>query len=522
MSDQHAPRRPAQPAAWLILVFILAAYLTTAGGSLATTDAVATYEVTRQMLERGTVALSSDVVGNDAYRGPDGRLYSPFGLLQSLWNVPFYYAGRLASSLPPLRRASPVMVTKATVALGNAVAAALCVWAVWWLAWSVTGGSARTASLAALLAAFATPLWPYSKFGFNVPIAAGLVTWSTYASTQASASRAARWAWAAGMASGLALLTRHELALVAIPSMAVLVWGWPRGWVKQAAWWAAGAAPPAAVWLWYNYARFGTAFDTGYLRDETIGMGSSMADGLWGLLFSPGASIFLYAPITILAVIALARMRHRCPSLVWQIAALAGMFTLFYAQMASWAGGRSYGPRYLVPFLPVMCVPLACWIDGQSPRMRRWLIAWCAFSMLVQIPGVLVDFAKVRVAYARQFQDGPYEDRMHTWQGCPLVLNTRAATSAVPAALRQLAGLQPRPAIEGEAGEGSRGFSQQFAFGLDFWWVSLFYLGVISGLTSMAIGLGLALVTLVTGCALRAALRRDGAGERALRCSTVP
>ena len=135
-----------------MLAVVLSAYLTTAGGSLATTDAVATYDVTRQMLEHGTVALSSDIVGNDAYQGQDGRLYSPFGLLQSLWNIPFYGAGRLASSLPPLRRASPVMVTKATVALGNAVAAALCVWIVWWLAWSVSDGCARTASVAAFLA----------------------------------------------------------------------------------------------------------------------------------------------------------------------------------------------------------------------------------------------------------------------------------------------------------------------------------------------------------------------------------
>jgi hypothetical protein len=332
----------------------------------------------------------------------------------------------------------------------------------------------------------------------------------------------ARWAWAAGTACGLAMLTRHELALVAIPSMAALVWGWPHGWYKQAAWWVGGAVPPSAVWLWYNHVRFGSALDTGYLRDETIGMGSSIAGGLWGLLFSPGASIFLYSPVAIAAVIALVRLRHRHPRLVWHIAVLAGTFTLFYAQMASWAGGRSYGPRYLVPFLPLLCVPLALWMAGLPPRGRRWILACCALSVLVQIPGVLVDFAKVRVAYARQFQAGPYEDRMHTWQACPLVLNTRASMTAVPATLRQLAGLQPKPAIQAAAGEGSRSFSQQFAFGLDFWWVSLFYLDIISGLTSVVIGVALALVTLGTGRALRATLGRDDAGAGTLRPPSIP
>jgi len=150
------------------------------------------------------------------------------------------------------------------------------------------------------------------------------------------------------------------------------------------------------------------------------------------------------------------------------------------------------------------------------------LIAWCAVSVLVQFPGVLVDFSKVRMAYAHQVQAGPYENRMHTWTASPLVLNARAAASAVPAALRQLAGLQPRPAIREAGGEDPRGFSQQFAFGLDFWWVSLFYLGVISGPTSIAIGVLLALTTLVTGCALRAALGREDAEARALRLSGHP
>jgi hypothetical protein len=238
-------------------------------------------------------------------------------------------------------------------------------------------------------------------------------------------------------------------------------------------------------------------------------MGSSVAGGLWGLLFSPGGSVFLYSPVLIPAVVALVRLRGRSPRLVWQLAALAGMFTLFYAQMASWAGGRSYGPRYLVPFLPVLCVPLAAWMADLTPRPRRWVMVCCAVSVLVQVPGVLVDFAKVRVSFARQFQAGPYEERMHTWEACPLVLNAKAAAAAIPATARHLAGLEPRPPVGGTAGEASRDFSQQFAFSLDFWWVYLFYLGVISGSISITTGGVLILVILAIAALLRAALRRQ-------------
>lgn len=489
MSHQPATRRVDLRQGLPVLALALIVYLTTAGGSLATTDAVATYEVTRQIVEHGTVALPSDLVGNDAFRGPDGRSYSPFGLLQSIWNIPFYGAGRSASALPALRQLPPGMLTKATVALGNAVAAALCVWAVWCLTWSVTGGRARTACGAALLAAFATSLWPYSKFGFNVPLAALLVTWSVHASLRAS--EGSRAAWTAGTVCGLALLTRHELALVALPSIAAIAWGWRPGWYRRVAWWASGAAPCAVAWLWYNDVRFGAMLETGYLRDQTIGMGNSLAGGLSGLLFSPGGSVLLYSPVAILALVALVRLRLQFPRLVWLTVALLVMYTLFYAQMASWAGGRSYGPRYLVPFLPLMCVPLAVWMAAQPSRVRRWLVAWCVVSTAVQVPGVLVDFAKVRVAYARQHQTSPYEARMHTWEGCPLVLNARASARAVPMTLRHLAGVEPKPVFEHAAGVDARDFSQQFAYSLDFWWIYLFYLGAIPAWLSLAVGVGL-------------------------------
>ena len=76
---------------------VLAIYLFTAGGSLTTTDAVVAFAVTRQLVEHRSVALPRDMLGNEAHRGKDGRYYSPFGIAQSLFNVPFFVAGRVAA-----------------------------------------------------------------------------------------------------------------------------------------------------------------------------------------------------------------------------------------------------------------------------------------------------------------------------------------------------------------------------------------------------------------------------------------
>ena len=472
----------------LVLACALVVYLGTAGGSLATTDAVATYDVTRQIVAAGTVALSGDLVGNEAYLGPDGLHYSPFGLLQSIWNIPFYLVGRAAATVLGPRGLPVESLTKATVALGNAVAAALCVWLIWRITILVTAGGVRVAVGAAAIAAYATPLWPYSKFGFNAPLSAVLVAASVYFSLKTAEDGRGRSASLAGAACAVALLTRHELALVALPSLALI--GSAPGARRLRLWgsWAAGAMPATIVWLWYNHARFGSIWETGYFRDQTIGMGSSFAGGLWGLLCSPAASVFLYSPIALPALVALAWARRDHPRLTWTLVSLALIFTLFYAQMASWAGGRSYGPRYLVPIIPLLCVPVAMWLFSLPVVAKRWLVACCILSAAVQVPGVLVDFSKVRVAYARQFQNGTYEARMNTWEANPLALNTKASVRAVSTVVRHLTGMEPKPVVDRRAGAARGEFGQQLAFSIDFWWIYLFYLGAIPAWLSIGTG----------------------------------
>ena len=495
----------------LLLAAMLAIYFLTAGGSLATSDAVVTYDVTRQIVEHGSVALSSNLIGNPAYLAQDGRYYSPFGVLQAVWNIPFYLAGKVAHSVVPVGRVSPDMMTKATVALGNAVTAALVVWMIWLTARSA-GASRRSALAAALMAGLCTSLWPYSKFGFNVPLSALLVTAIGYFSLDGARTGRASRLMMAGLMCGCALLTRHEFGLMAIAS-AILVAAarWRQQPIRALASWAFGAVPCAVIWGWYNFVRYGSPFDTGYMRDDTLGMGGSVLAGLFGLLLSPAASVFVYSPILIPVIYALWTARRRKPMIGWWLAGTTILFLLFYAQLGSWAGGRSYGPRYLVPFFPALCIPLALLLDLRDRRLRNAIVAVAVLSAAVQIPGVLVDFSKVRVDYAHALKGATYESRMLEWSASPLVLNVEASARAVPLVTRHLRGVEPKPAFDRQQSGQSRDFSQQFAFSVDAWWIYLFYLGVLPAWASLTAGFGLATAGVMM---MLAAWRRAGRLDR--------
>ena len=94
----------------------LALYLLTAGGSLTSTDAVVTFDLTSSIVERHSIALSGNVLGLDANRGVDGRFYSQYGIGQSLYNIPFYVAGKVATRIAPRRIGKPDTLLKASVA----------------------------------------------------------------------------------------------------------------------------------------------------------------------------------------------------------------------------------------------------------------------------------------------------------------------------------------------------------------------------------------------------------------------
>ncbi len=155
-------------AASAVFGIVLCVYLTTAGGSFATD--LASYEVTKNLVQRGSVAMSYDVLETEAERGLDGQYYAPVGIGHPLVGVPFYLASRVVQQLFDVRVGKPETVDKAAVVVGSAVTAALCAPLVFLFAWRITG-SLVGALFAAFALAFGTSLWPYSKFGFNAPLA---------------------------------------------------------------------------------------------------------------------------------------------------------------------------------------------------------------------------------------------------------------------------------------------------------------------------------------------------------------
>jgi hypothetical protein len=250
------------------------------------------------------------------------------------------------------------------------------------------------------------------------------------------------------------------------------------------------AAAGGALWMIYNAIRFGDPTVVGYSPRFS-------AEGYAAFVIAPAASVFLFCPLAPLWIAGLIKAGARKAGVILLLALPLVTAYLFYGALRDWPGGRSYGPRYLVPFLVLLAPGLALLLQSKTIT-RRAAIAMILAAAVMQLPGVLLDYSKVSVDWARSASAEDVADRNWRLASSPLVLNAGAVARAVQENAAYLTGSKPLPDLSGAAPDDDREFSQRFSFSLDFWWLYLVYMRAISRLTAVALAAGLALVCVTT------------------------
>ena len=144
----------------------------------------------------------------------------------------------------------------------------------------------------------------------------------------------------------------------------------------------------------YNALRFGSPLSFGYHEAQ---WSYPFVDGLIGLLVLPGKGLFIYNPPLLFGaaglVLWLAEPRRLAEGAT--VAALTELTLAFLASYSGWHGGCNWGPRLLLPLVPLLLLPAGALLEEAPTRARR--AAWVGLSLLgllVNLPAVLVDHAR--------------------------------------------------------------------------------------------------------------------------------
>jgi hypothetical protein len=206
----------------------------------------------------------------------------------------------------------------------------------------------------------------------------------------------------AGIVLGMGILVRAALAIYVPPLLYLVAARTParqgRAVTARLVAFVAGLLPFVVILLWANAQRFGDPFQSGY-RGE--GFTTPVWKGVFGLLFSPGKGILFYAPPLVLSVILWPRFRRSDPALANFLALAWGVALIVYGTWWAWYGGWCWGPRFLVPLIPLSCLPLAALPDRRSWRVLAGIALGVGIG--VQLLGVLTD---VTVLYSQAAGSG--------------------------------------------------------------------------------------------------------------------
>jgi len=351
------------------------------------------------------------------------------------------------------------------------------------------GAGAGGARAALLLATVASPFGVYAAMELSEPLQ-GLALTAAFAFALRAATLPARtrvWvpSFLAGLCVGIAILTKSSLAAVAPLALTPFV-RVERGRVPAIAMaFTAGLAPVAAAWLYFELARFGRPF-AGYGGES---FSHPLLDGAWRLLIGPNKGLLLYFPAAAIAVAWLVR-RYRedvrgglaVSGLVLPTVALWMLAAPWWA----WHGVDGWGPRLLVPGVPLLAAAAAVELQRWRSGWRMALIGACLlvnippllqhptpvvrYMWICAWPAVTTEVASAVPAFARREADGrtmipPDQVLASTASASPFVLlpwffraahsgpDDRAARLNAPPWLSAWPALRPTPPLSSEAAD---------------------------------------------------------------------
>ena len=347
----------------------LAAGLLFSRRALDSYDAQIMYAVAKSIATTGTTVVPAAA---DAFHR--NTPHSSYGLGQSLAEAPAYLLATHTGHDP-----------QTFAMLVNPVLFAAVVLVVW--TWArIAAATAAQAAAVALATGFGTLLLAYtptggSELGTALAIAVAIL------GVELAGRRPVMGSLVAGAGVGAAVLWRPDsVFLVAAPvTVAALIRS-----RRSFPLFLLATAPAAVVTVLY----FGIHGAQYQGVTPAQGFSHPLGSGLYGLLLSPGRGLLLYVPLVLPALVAAPWAWRRSALVAGLCLGMLALRVVFYAKWFSWQGAWAWGPRFLVPAMPLLA-PLLLEIVRRL-SWRRWPLAAAAAAVLLLSASVQALGAAVR------------------------------------------------------------------------------------------------------------------------------
>ncbi len=366
-----------------LLLMCLVIYVFSAKGYLQVSDTSFSVQTAEAIVERGQLNIPYGAGGTLTWR--DGRSYSKYGIGLPLYYIPIVAVARPLSSVTKL----PAEELTWFILSFASIPFAILTLVFFAKLLRLFGIPEIHISLLLVGLGLGSLTWPYAVSDCSEAMQMGLLTLAVYGVVRRS--------YPALIAGGIAfawLVLVKLIYVVFLPVFALYLFTRPgesRYRLKVLTVFTSPFLVACCFLAWLNVVRFGSPLESGYGSESGQFFPSQMWHTIPKLLVSLDKGLFVFCPILILGLLGWKGFfeRHRAEAAL--CGALIAENLLWSASWWSWFGGWSWGPRLLVPTIPLWLLPGAFLLQKVQSRRRLYIFALLTLiAIVLQIPGVLV------------------------------------------------------------------------------------------------------------------------------------
>jgi hypothetical protein len=307
-----------------------------------------------------------------------------------------------------------------------------------------------------------------------------------------------------GLLSGLAIalgLIFRSTTILALPGLLFLANK------KQKLFIIIGSIPGLLIILFYNYYRFSNPLESGYNLAWYLAHGQSIVFwdiarlpfSLFGFIFSPAKGLLIFSPTLIIGFFGFRKFWRNHSKLTLSILILCSFYLILFSMNFAWHGSIwSFGPRYILPILPFLYLPII------ELKLKRFIYPILFLAFLSQILLMSVNYKRELLEQHIQFNGIDENQYIYSFGNIPYLVQAKQLIKIIPKNLNQnLVNDFPNTPWKKETRIASSKHVLNYSIeknSINFWWVRIFHwkIGfikiIISILLLMSASLGCLLI----------------------------
>ena len=243
-----------------------------------------------------------------------------------------------------------------------------------------------------------------------------------------------------------------------------------------------GIVPGIVILLFYNYYRFHNPFETGYSIAwiHTHGKGvviwslKRIPKAITGLFFSPAKGLLFFSPTIIIALLYSKRFYCKNRKFTYSILTFILLYVLLFSMNFAWDGSIwSFGPRYLLPIIPLLYIPLA------ELRINKWIYSIFIVAFAAQILLLSVNYKRAVLEQYELYQGIDEDSYVFNIKNIPIIVQFKQLKKVLNKNIQgNLVNYQPNTPWKKEIRLGTNQDVLRDSIeknSINFWWVRIFY-----------------------------------------------